>query len=274
MLASQFREICVLVWPWEGTGGAPCTMTAMDGKTLLWKPAGLAPQLGGGEVHVWAWNLPHDTDRAQWEMLDEDETLRARRFLFARDRHRYVRAHSTVRRILGAYSGRSPKQVNFVAGRYGKPQISTPDSAPALHFNLSHSGDVALLAVSRAYELGIDVEIIRPIEEDVARSNFSPPELNGLRGLAPHDWLAGFYRCWTSKEALLKGEGLGLNIPLDSFDVEADPQKPAALLSWRAAANFAARWRLIELVPAPGTAGALAVQSGDLPTVQCFTVPE
>ena len=88
-----------------------------------------------------------------------------------------------------------------------------------MKFSLSHSKSIAVLAVDHAQPVGVDVEDVRPIEEDVADRHFSATELTDLRGLKGEAWLAGFYRCWTRKEAILKAEGVGLSRALDSFDV-------------------------------------------------------
>lgn len=230
----------------------------MNSPTLLWPGTLEVPPLSLQQVHVWAWDLdvpplPHD-----WEILSKEETLRGRRFVFPQDRDRFVRAHSVMRRLLGSYSDVSPAAICFSNNAYGKPQILT-QNAECLHFNLTHSAGIAALAVSRSHQLGVDVEVIRAIGRDVAEGHFSARELLTLRNLTPESWQAGFYRCWTSKEALLKGEGLGLNMPLDAFDVEAHPERPPALLGSRPPASIAPHWRLIELKPARNALGTLAL---------------
>lgn len=167
-------------------------------------------------------------------------------------------AHSVMRRLLAGYCDLSPAEIYFSNNAYGKPQI-VADGANCLHFNLTHSAGIAALAASRSHPVGVDVEMVRPIDRDVAEHHFSARELLALRDLPAEEWLAGFYRCWTSKEALLKGEGLGLNLPLDAFDVEANPQRPPALLGSRPSALINAHWRLFELKPAHNAVGTLAL---------------
>ncbi len=196
----------------------------MTAKTFLWPSAESVPPLAAAHVHVYAWDLDLSPLPDDWEILSEEEAARARRFVFPRDRDRYVRAHAGMRRILGCHSGIEPASISFSSGRYGKPQIEHAQNPGRLQFNLSHSAGVAVLAVAYGYCLGVDVEVVRPIDSDVAEHHFSSAELMTLRSLPPELWQAGFYRCWTSKEALLKGEGLGLNLALDAFDVEVHPQ--------------------------------------------------
>lgn len=218
----------------------------------------MLPPLLENQVHVWAWNLDLAPQPSEWEILGAEETLRARRFVFPQDRDRYVRAHSAMRTLLGRYAGILPAEIFFSANAHGKPGIAVSHNANRLRFNLTHSAGIGALAVSRDYDIGIDVEQMRPMDQEVAEHHFSPVELAALQRLPAEQWLAGFYRCWTSKEALLKGEGLGLNLPLDGFDVEADPQRPATLLA-RRNADIAPEWLLVELSPAQDTIGTLAI---------------
>ena len=247
----------------------------VDEKNLLWPCTGRVPPLPFEQVHVYAWDLDASPLAEHWEILDEKETLRARRFVFPRDRDRFVRAHATMRRVLAEYSEISPDQICFVNGAYGKPSIDSAPGAEPLQFNLSHSGDIAVLAVARTYDLGIDVEVVRPIERDIAEHHFSPAELLALGSLDNEEWLSGFYRCWTSKEALLKGEGLGLNLPLDAFDVEAHPERTPALLSCQPPTIFAPGWQLFTLRPTCHAVGTLAVRdaTGKIPVgaIQYFS---
>ena len=90
-----------------------------------------------------------------------------------------------------------------------------------------------MLALSTETELGIDVEDLRPIQPEVAEGHFSPTELAALSSLEGEAWLNGFYHCWTRKEAILKAEGVGLNLPLNSFDVSLIPGDPAKILGVR-----------------------------------------
>nr|WP_247744293.1 4'-phosphopantetheinyl transferase superfamily protein [Ruegeria sp. R14_0] len=125
-------------------------------------------------------------------------------------------------------------------------------------FNLSHSGGRAVLAVNKDGDLGLDIEKVRPIEDAVAKHNFSPAEYAELSGLPKADWLTGFFRCWTRKEAVLKKLGHGLYMPLDSFDVTVLPNASPCLT--RIEGDNPARWSLVHLDLGPGWIGALALR--------------
>jgi 4'-phosphopantetheinyl transferase len=188
------------------------------------------------------------------EILDPAELQRMYKFHFAPDRRRYAVAHANLRRILGGYLHQPAKEISFHANRYGKPALA--GEASQLDFSLSHSRSIAVLAVAHGLPVGVDVEEVRPIEPGVAASHFSPSELADLNGLQGDAWFSGFYRCWTRKEAILKGEGVGLHRALDSFDVALLPDAPAELLQTRV--RFLYPWKLYDASPAPGTIGALA----------------
>lgn len=226
-----------------------------------WTLSNTAPPLEPGEIHVWALNLDATPVQREWDDLSAEECARARRFVFPRDRDRYVRAHATMHTLLGAYTGTTAAEIRLITTSRGKPELSPEQNANAIRFNLSHSAGVGIFAAARGHQLGVDVEVIRPIGTDVAEHHFSRRELATLGNLANEDWLRGFFRCWTSKEALLKGEGMGLNLPLDAFDVEADPGLPPAFLGCREPARISKGWRLVELNPGKTALGALAARA-------------
>jgi 4'-phosphopantetheinyl transferase len=248
----------------------------MGTQILSWPHSEPAPALAANGVHVWAWNVDRAPLDSDWQILSEEETLRARRFVYPQHRDRFVIAHAAMRVLLSGYSGIPGDQITFAGSTYGKPQIESDRGAQQIQFNLTHSAGLAALAVSRDFPLGIDIERVRPIDSDVAAHHFSPRELHTLDQLPPPQWLTGFYRCWTSKEALLKGEGLGLNLALDSFDVEVSPQLPPALVSVAPHTNISHAWTLVELKPAENFIGTLAIRDSaktfQRASLQCFSL--
>lgn len=150
--------------------------------------------------------------------LSEAERARAGRFVFARDRDRFIAAHAALRQVLAAQTGIPGAQLDFISGEFGKPALAGP---AGLYFNLSHSQGQALIAVSRDAEVGIDIELARPMPdaEALAATCFTPDEVRALKALPParrdRDFLIG----WTRKEACLKALGLGLSIDLQTLHV-------------------------------------------------------
>jgi 4'-phosphopantetheinyl transferase len=195
-------------------------------------------------------------------ILSDFERERTARYRFSPDQVRYSVSHANMRRILGKYLNRNPEALLFREGPGGKPELE-PVPAP-LRFNLSHSRSLGVLAVALDLEVGVDVEDIRPIEADVAKRFFSASEYASLTKLSGQQWLDAFYRCWTRKEAIIKAEGVGLRMPLDSFDVSLLDDEPAKLLDARPNAKLTAQWNLHHLSVAAGTMGALAVDRAPL----------
>ncbi|MGH9448342.1 MAG: 4'-phosphopantetheinyl transferase family protein, partial [Terriglobia bacterium] len=150
----------------------------------------------------------------------------AARFIFPRDRDRFIAGRGILRELLAAYLKEPAATVKFNYGSRGKPRLAP--EAPGLRFNLSHSDGIALYAITKGREVGIDVERIRPDFGGmaVAERFFSARERADLHALPEDSRANGFFLCWTEKEAYVKALGDGLHIPLDSFDVSLAP--PAA----------------------------------------------
>lgn len=228
--------------------------------TLLW-PLSVPNVLARGEVHVWAWGFgssePDVEKHSAW--LTDDERERMNRFYFLRHRIQFATSHANLRLILGAYLQCDAKSLRFFTGAFGKPALAGEHGETEISFNLTHTATAGMLAVASGIEVGVDAETIRPIGPDVAESHFSASELSDLNTLSGDAWLKGFYRIWTRKEALLKAEGVGLNLPLADFDVSVLPNSDAALLAWRPTVAFSHLWQLHHLEPVTGVIGALAV---------------
>ena len=219
------------------------------------------------EVHVWSADLDRIPEGLLREPLSADEQERGRRFHFERDRRRFVATRGLLRRLLGRYLGLDPCRLRFGYGPRGKPFLAGEDE---LRFNVSHSGGLALLAFARGREVGVDVERERPVPEaeDIARRYFSPREEAELRRLREGEWTAAFFRCWTRKEAFIKATGDGLSRSLDAFDVTLAPGEPARLLRVEGEPEAARRFWIEDVSPAPGFAGALAVEGSQARVVR------
>jgi 4'-phosphopantetheinyl transferase len=232
----------------------------------LWRPASsrTPPPLTPEAVHVWRIPLesPHPLDDA-WSVLSEEEQARARRFVQERHRRRFVAAHAALRRILAGYTGLPAPQLRFSTGPHGKPALETSSgSRPRLEFNLSHSADIALVAVARERPVGVDLEQWeRDMDHlELAERFFSPAERESLRALAERhdDLVSGFFAAWSRKEAYLTALGHGVTRGLHHFDVTLAPSEPARLLADRIDGAID-RWRMCSLVPETGFSGALVV---------------
>ena len=224
--------------------------------------------LGCDEVHVWRATLDQTPSQIQscFHHLAADELARAERFYFDRDREHFVVARGVLRVILGRTLNRAPESLSFCYGSHGKPALAGELDRDAIHFSVSHSNGVALYAVTRGREVGVDLEHIRTdlAVAEIAERFFSRREITTLRTLPPELQCQAFFHCWTRKEAYIKARGEGLSLPLDQFDVSLLPGEPAAVLGTRQDPSEASRWSLLELDPAPGYAAALAVEAHGL----------
>lgn len=233
----------------------------------LWlsPPAGLA--LEDDDVHVWRADLdqPEPFIRQLAGALSDDERERADRFRFDVHRNHFIVGRGLLREILGRYLNLEPGRLQFCYGQQGKPGLLNSDGDPGLRFNLAHSGQLALCAVTRNREIGVDLEYVRPVLDMdlVAERNFSPRENSVLQALPASERQLAFFNCWTRKEAYIKAIGEGLSRPLDQFDVSLAPGEPARLLWVAGNPQEASCWSLRELAVAAGYVAALAVEGQD-----------
>jgi 4'-phosphopantetheinyl transferase len=219
------------------------------------------PQLGANQVHVWRISLTAPEQSAS--VLSNDELQRAQRFHFEKDRLRFVAARSILRNILASYLDLPPREFAFSYTPKGKPELAAPLHQPALRFNLSHSGDFALLALALNSRVGADIEFMNPerATDAIAARFFSPAEISTLEALPAAERVAAFFQCWTRKEAYIKALGEGLSLPLDSFDVAFGPGVQPAILGIRNTEEDPSRWRLYDIASPRGYAAAIAVES-------------
>lgn len=243
----------------------------VNAASAQWSPAGAAVALADRDVHVWCAPLDDELS-STWPALrltlSADERERADRFCFERDRRRFTCARAILRSLIARYLEVEPRDVEFRYGAHGKPVLSGVLEG-VLTFNVSHSGEVAVFAIARDIELGVDVELVRdmPDAEDIASRFFSPREVTRLMSLPPLARNAAFFTCWTRKEAYLKALGSGLARPLDVFDVTFAPgDAPRLTVLWDEQEGD--RWAIHDLAPVDGYAAALVTEGAA--TTRCW----
>jgi 4'-phosphopantetheinyl transferase len=219
--------------------------------------------LGTDEVHVWLAKLDdHQAERFR-PLLTEDEIARADRFHFAKDRNHFVVARGWLRKLLARYLRSFPNELRFDYAEKGKPSLAA-DQANAINFNLAHSHGLAIFALSRGREIGVDLEFIRDDVEHqkIAERFFSRHEIDKLHALPIELRKQAFFTCWTRKEAYIKARGEGLSMPLDQFDVSLAPGEAAALLRNDKEPDEVRRWTMQSVAVPDGFVAAL-VAEGD-----------
>ncbi|HIJ94205.1 MAG TPA: 4'-phosphopantetheinyl transferase superfamily protein [Desulfuromonadales bacterium] len=185
-------------------------------------------QPGIDEVHVYRIVLSqqfHALPRLR-HYLSQPETDRAVLLQDDLAKKRFSAGRGVLREILGGYIGIEAEQVRIATGEYGKPYLA--EYAGNIRFNLSHSEDVMILAVTTGRDVGVDIETLqadKPVHS-MARLAFSPHEQEELLTLPSSQLQASaFYRCWVRKEACLKACGRGFSLPGSSFDVPVCVEK-------------------------------------------------
>jgi 4'-phosphopantetheinyl transferase len=211
------------------------------------------------ETHLWPINLDqlghHTSDFAS--LLSVDESARAARFHFVRDRQSFTASRALLRILLGNYLGVKPETIQFSHGEAGKPRLKTPSS---LRFNISHSRSMALLAFTQASEIGVDIEEVRALDNlcGIAEQFFCAEEYRELISLRPELRERAFFQCWTRKESYMKAVGEGFSTALDQFRVTLLPHDPARLVHIDNDPDKAAGWTLHNVDVDPGYAAAVA----------------
>ncbi len=172
-------------------------------------------QMREDQIDVWRIDFDRvaaDVVEQLRDTLSADEGARANRFRFDRDRRVFVITRGALRSLLAGRLGVSPSEIRFRYGSAGKPSLADLASGGELHFNVTHAGSLALIAITRAGEIGIDVEPVRdlPDWEGVARLVFDAGQVAQLKSRSEPMRMQAFFRAWTRKEAVAKARGTGL----------------------------------------------------------------
>jgi 4'-phosphopantetheinyl transferase len=222
----------------------------MSACAATFSPVGVsAVILHPGEVAVWQASLdgqPESVFAGLQSLLSPDELKRAAAFHFERERRRFVVARGVLRTLLGECLGQDPRELGFSYGEFGKPALDIEADDASLAFNVAHAGGVALFALSRAGEVGIDVEQVRSVPEweEIATTHFPPATVARLAPLPPEERAHEFFRAWCRHEAILKAHGAGL-----SGEVPPEFSLSQRVHAWEPAPGFTAALALGRHVP-------------------------
>ncbi len=243
---------------------------------LLWQPRPQQWPLTGTDVHVWAANLEQPATRISslQQILSRLEQARAAQFKFEKGRNQFITGRSLLRTILGSYLQLNPAQLRFQYNARGKPSLESSSAQGPLHFNVAHSKDLILIAVTRACPVGVDVEHLHPVNDfkDIAARFFTSGETTKLISAPADQQMVAFFNLWTRKEAYLKATGDGISGGLKEVEISCLPEEPAQILAISKNEEAAKRWTLSELNPAHGYAAAVAAEAKDL-RLSCWQWP-
>lgn len=232
------------------------------------------PEITKSEICVWVISgASFQAPNAKiLQRLSTDELARARRFKSESHAAQWAFFHACLREILGSCTGRKPPELEFQLTQRDKPSLLDAGTPP-LYFNLSHSGELALLAVTRRAPIGVDIEHMRALNDRDAlvRRFFSHTEREAYASLPESDRHHCFYDIWTRKEAVIKANGVGLATPLDAFDVAVSDLAGWQLTNLRPPLPTDTAYPIYPIVPAEDYIGAVALE---IPENHCGELPE
>lgn len=219
-------------------------------------------RLTAGIVHLWRVDLAFEAGHREelWALLDATERARAERMREGRLRRRYVAAHGRLRQILSAYLGCAGAGIRFSIEAGGKPRLGKDFFGFDLGFNLSHSGDLALVAVSREPWLGVDVEIRRDLHnlDAMVRKCFADSEIEEWRRAPESGRSKAFFDRWTQKESFVKACGKGIALGIRNCVISgADAPRLVAIPE---CCGDVREWTLFKLDPGLGASAAVCVR--------------
>lgn len=222
------------------------------------------------EIHLWQICLNQDFSivKKMFDWLSPDEQERADKYRFKKDRERFIVTRGAVREILSGYLEIAPDRVGFTYNGFGKPFLKNETSGDSIFFNVSASREIALCAVARGSEIGVDIEFVRdePASLEIVERFFSASEAENIAALCGQRQTSAFFHCWTRKEAFIKAVGVGLTYPLKNFSVPVGEEKTSHF-SIADPFQKTRRWSLTTVYPSPEYVAALAVESAN-PTIK------
>jgi 4'-phosphopantetheinyl transferase len=169
--------------------------------------------------------------------------------------------HSLVQRLTG-----SIKALGYHP--HGKPYLTNSD----MEFNISHSGEIAVIAFSNGIPVGIDIEKLIPLEDkdELLRQFFHAKEELEIISLSARESQLAFYNCWTRKEAILKATGDGLTIDSKSFYAGSFFSNEDGQL--KLPPNYPVTWNLWDFMPEPDYIASIA-SPGNIGRLTFYSIP-
>jgi len=233
--------------------------------------------LAKNTIEVWLASLEVEDKSLQvlWQWLSPVEQKRIARLRFPERQRQKIASYAYLRYLLGFYLNKDPRELCFTYHKFGKPYLQ----GVPLEFNLSHAQNKLLLAFAAEFPLGIDLEYHKANRDclKLAQRFFSAKEVLALEALKGRDLVKGFYQLWSSKEAVLKAWGRGLNFPLKNLSISLDQDTAEAPKLWalKEAGVHAKDCQLFNLPQIENFSAALAVLSKEQLKLQtyCLELP-
>jgi 4'-phosphopantetheinyl transferase len=222
------------------------------------------------QTHIWFINfdITEEKFNSLNSFLSKDEIIKASKFRFKKDKNCSIISRGALRLLSSKYLNIKPEDIIFKYGKYGKPEYNIDTE---LKFNVSHSGNMAILSFVKDFDIGVDIEKIKDDFDvlDIATNYFSELEIEALKKVSKEKQAEHFYRCWTRKESFIKAKSQGLSFPLDSFSVCINSDKETELLETKWDKEEKDTWELFTFSPHQNYIGAVSIQ-GSVKSIEYF----
>jgi len=239
----------------------------MNRVSEIWDKGPGTFELSENLVHIWKARIEDsalDIEKLHMEILSQDEKKRAVRLKSAKDKKRFIASRAFLRKSLSKYLDTSPSEIKFIYNKFGKPSLDPEYHPQNIRFNLSHSKNLALYAITKNREIGIDVEYIRCVDkaDKIVGRFFSKDEGEFYYSQPKNKKNWAFFTLWTRKEAYSKARGMGIGLPTREFDLELSPHNLGHTNNIRAK-NKESKWSLIDIEIDSEYLAALATEGND-----------
>ena len=235
---------------------------------IKWKKPPSNLSLSSDFIDIWQTRLDLSVRDIEYyaDMLCAEEKQRVDKFKFSKKRHEYIITRGLLRRVLAQTLDTDPHSLQFEYAEHGKPYLTERWQDKTVSFNVTHSGNKALVAVTLERNIGVDIELIRTEVEFDKLSNrfFSADESSSLETYKKQDLSKAFYACWTGKEAYVKALGDGISFGLSEFSVSVDPEEEQVTLVTHWDTDEASRWTIINLDTGKDYIGAIAADKKEI----------
>ena len=237
-----------------------------------WSPAPAALALTPDSIDVFRVPLEELLLGEHYALLSDAETRRAGNYASPKKAREFIITRGALRRVLAHALDQNPRAFCFEYETHGRPYLADQGGHDGVSFSVSHSHDLALIALTRGRRVGIDIERVRyeVDHESLSRRFFSSAEYQALRCHHNGVRLRAFFAVWTRKEALVKATGTGIAGGLKAFDVSADPDSPAELLATRWEDADPSNWLLTDICADPDYLACVAADGQT--QVRCWTL--
>jgi 4'-phosphopantetheinyl transferase len=240
-----------------------------------WNPTANDLKLSSGHIDVWKIDLSREDKNIfmHAQCLTKEEQARADKYVTGKKSREFIITRSALRNILGHVLNEDPRRFEFTYTGQGMPALSPATPNQNISFNVSHSFDMSLIAITLEQPVGIDVEKVRgDIDyEKLALRYFSDNEYKAIMKYDDEQRVHAFFATWTRKEAIVKAMGTGIASGLKSFDVSVDPAGPAELKETRWGPGIPSKWTL-DTIDTGADYFACLASIGSGQDIRCWTL--